>query len=47
MKFGINQAISQFTNYHTIVMYPRGMYPAGDPIIQTLKFLMDQDLHNL
>ena len=23
------------------------MYPAGDPIIQTLKFLMDQDLHNL
>ena len=37
MKFGINQAISQ-----TIVMYP-----AGDPIIQTLKFLMDQDLHNL
>ena len=23
------------------------MHPAGDPIIQTLKFLMDQDLHNL
>ena len=23
------------------------MCPAGDPIIQTLKFLMDQDLHNL
>ena len=39
MKFEINQAIS---NYYTIVMYP-----AGDPIIQTLKFLMDQDLHNL
>ena len=38
MKFGINQAISQT---YTIVMYP-----AGDPVIQTLKFLIDQDLHN-